>query len=628
MNLAINKNITRWLLIPAIIFLILSAITASFSIAFDKIYKNKIYPNIFIGHLNIGGKTAEQAKKLINQEINKISQTGTVFSYKNSKTAVMPIMASSDGDLAIQIIFFNAEQTIETALNYGRNNGFLMNLKKKLHLSASRRIKKQLALKISINQNQIEKILKDGFASAFQPAENAKLIVKIQPGENYEFEVSGEKLGKTIDCEQAIKQMLDNLSNLDNQEIKLSTITQYPKISAQDALNIESKAKIILSSAPLTLAYGGGEWTIDKNSLAGLLALKQNGSAADKIGVGLDEIKTMSYLREKIAPEIDKKPIEAKFEISNGKVSEFQNGQNGMALNVEKTFSKMDNQTAKSSRIELVVEEQIILPAGRQVSLNAGDINDFGIKEIIGIGSSNFAGSPSNRRHNIKTGADAVNGSLIKPGEEFSLIKALGKISSSTGYLPELVIKGNKTIPEFGGGLCQIGTTVFRATFESGLPVTMRRNHSYRVQYYEPAGTDATIYDPFPDYRFINDTNNHILIQAKISGDNLSFEFWGTKDGRIIEKTNPVIYNIVKPQPAKIIETLDLKPGVKKCSEKTHNGADAYFDYKVIYPDGQIKEKRFSSHYVPWRAVCLLGVEKLSEPETGSAAATPQTSEN
>ena len=163
---------------------------------------------------------------------------------------------------------------------------------------------------------------------------------------------------------------------------------------------------------------------------------------------------------------------------------------------------------------------------------------------------------------------------------------------------------------------------MFRAALAAGLPITMRRNHSYRVGYYEPAGTDATIYDPWPDLRFINDTADYILIQSKIDGDNLSFEFWGTGDGRMAERTEPTIYNIVKPGPAKIIETTDLKPGEKKCAERAHNGADAYFDYKVTYAGGEIKENRFSSHYVPWQEVCLLGVEKLSAPPA-TATSTP-----
>jgi vancomycin resistance protein YoaR len=361
-----------------------------------------------------------------------------------------------------------------------------------------------------------------------------------------------------------------------------------------------------------------------------MLALKLSDTAADEVVVGLDEVKFKAYLAKDIASVVDKSPIEAKFKVDNGRVTEFQNGQDGLTLDLESSFAKIASQMALSNlpaqagQIDLVVKLEPTLT-------NAGNLNDFGIKQIIGVGSSTFSGSPVNRRHNIKVGSDAINGLLIKPGEEFSLIKALGAIDGSTGYLPELVIKDNKTIPEFGGGLCQVGTTMFRTVIASGLPVTMRQNHSYRVAYYEPAGTDATIYDPWPDFRFINDTPTYILIQTKISGDILIFEFWGTPDGRLVEKTKPTIYNIVKPEPAKIIETLDLKPGQKKCTEHAHNGADAYFDYKVTYPDGLIKEKRFSSHYVPWQEVCLLGVEKLSPPAGGppsTATSTPPISIN
>ncbi len=610
-NDKINKNKLLWLLVPAIIFFILLILTLTGLLIFDKIYQNKIYPNIFIGNLNLGGQTAEQAKKLINLEINKIGQTGVIFSYKNSQAIITPIIASADGDLAIQIINFNVDLAAETALNYGRRENFFINLEKKISLLIN---KKQLLLETSVNQNQAEKILEDVFIKTFQPAENAKLeIKKSQTTDAYEFTVADEKFGKIIDYKEAVQQMLNNLSNLNGQEIKLSTKTQYPKILIKDSLNIESKVKAILATAPIILIYKENKWTIEKDKLVDLLALKSNNSATDKVIVGFDEIKTSAFLQEQIAPQIDQKPIEAKFEINNGKVSEFQNGQDGLVLNIEATLAKIENEIKTSNQIELVVEPQPVLA-------NAENLNNFGIKEIIGVGTSNFTGSPATRRHNIKIGSSAVNGTLIKPGEEFSLLKTLGKIDGSTGYLTELVIKEGKTIPEYGGGLCQIGTTVFRAAIASGLPITMRRNHSYRVTYYEPAGTDATIYDPWPDFRFINDMPTYILIQEKISGNIISFEFWGTKDGRQIENAKPVIYNIVKPQPTKIIETIDLKPGEKKCTERAHNGADAYFDYKVTYPNGQIQEKRFSSHYVPWQEVCLLGVEKLTAPPDSDTA--------
>jgi len=261
----------------------------------------------------------------------------------------------------------------------------------------------------------------------------------------------------------------------------------------------------------------------------------------------------------------------------------------------------------------------------------------LGIEEIIGTGHSNFSGSSANRRHNIKVGASKISGLIIKPGEEFSLLKALGETDATAGYLPELVIKGNKTTLEYGGGLCQIATTMFRTALASGLPITERRNHSYRVSYYEPAGTDATIYIPNPDLKFKNDTGNNILIQTRFEGTNdIYFDFWGKSDGRVVTSTYPVIYNIVKPAPTKIIETTELPVGQKKCTESAHAGAEAYFDYTVIYNAGTENENkvetRFSSKYVPWQAVCLVGVEKLSEatstPATASTTISIATSTN
>jgi vancomycin resistance protein YoaR len=152
----------------------------------------------------------------------------------------------------------------------------------------------------------------------------------------------------------------------------------------------------------------------------------------------------------------------------------------------------------------------------------------------------------------------------------------------------------------------------------TGLPITERQNHSYRVSYYEPAGTDATIYDPNPDLKFVNDTGRYILFLTKIEGDNLIFEFWGTKDGRQVEQfpDPPKIYDIKIPAAAKIIETTDLPVGQKKCTERAHKGATTEFTYRVTYPSGEIKTKLFKSVYVPWQEVCLVGVEKIVEPVT------------
>ena len=618
-----NLSKSRWLLMSAIIFFILLAVGYGALIIFDSAFKKKIYPNIFVGRLNLGGKTAEQAKMILNQEVDKINQRGIVFSYKNYRTIISPVTSSSDGDLAYQIIEFGPDQTVDRAYNYGRTGNFIKKLENK---SSGLTKKVRFSLDVRVNRKEIIKRLQEKFSNTYKPAKDASLVIKKNSDRDYEFLLIKEKYGKAIDYEEAIGFLLINLAELNPQEIKLSTITQYPKIFSRDGLNVESRARQILNAAPLALIYGDNKWVIDEARLSKMLILKANDSAGEKVIVGLDDNELKLYLSEAISPIINKKPIEAKFEINEGRVTEFQNNQDGLALDLEESLVIIKNELAKRQASGKNPDEPIELMVKKDPAIiTADNINNFGIKEIIGTGISSFAGSPVNRRHNIKVGSDSLNGLLIKPGEEFSLLKALGKVDGSTGYLPELVIKGNKTTPEFGGGLCQVGTTMFRATLASGLPITQRRNHSYRVTYYEPAGTDATIYNPWPDFRFINDAPYHILIQTKISGDDLIYEFWGTRDGRIIEKTQPTIYNIVKPLPTKYIETVSLKPGEKKCTERAHNGADAYFDYKVTYADSSIKEKRFSSHYVPWQEVCLLGVEKLSASPDGSATSAPET---
>jgi vancomycin resistance protein YoaR len=608
----------KWLIIILAIFLIMLFICAFLYFILSTIYENKIYPNIYIGEQNIGGLSQEQAKKLLNEKVDYIEQNGVPFIYGDKQANIQPLIASTEGDLAYQIINFEVDKTVSYAFAYGRTKNFIINIDQRIK---SLFVSQNQAMQFTLNAGEIQNVLSSDFGGYEMPARDAKLIYATNTNnKDITFKIEAEKYGNLINYQDGINELSNNLKVLDSSAITLNEQNNSPKILKKDCANIENKAKQILDSTPITLIKDQDKYIIGPNDLAGLLTLKKNPdeTSEDLVLVEINNKALENYLNTVLGPKINKEPAQAKFEMKNGKVQAFQAGGDGLNLDVSASALKIKNTiTSRGTSTDLVVN--IV----KSEDL-ASSTNNFGIKEIIGTGQSNFKGSPKNRRHNIKTGADTLNGILIKPDEEFSLVKTLGEIDASSGYLTELVIKGNKTTPEYGGGLCQIGTTMFRGALASGLPITMRRNHSYRVSYYEPAGTDATIYSPLPDLRFKNDTGNYILIQSRINGDILYFDFWGVNDGRITVKTEPKIYNIVKPGPVKTIETLDLKPGEKKCIETAHNGADAYFDYKVTYADGKIAEKRFSSHYIPWRAVCLLGVDKLTtEIDKNSASTTP-----
>jgi len=164
----------------------------------------------------------------------------------------------------------------------------------------------------------------------------------------------------------------------------------------------------------------------------------------------------------------------------------------------------------------------------------------LGITSLIGSSTTNFAGSPGNRTYNIGVGAAKFDSVLIKPGEEFSFNETLGDVGPETGYREELVILEKKTEKQYGGGLCQVSTTMFRAALAAGLPIMARTNHSYAVHYYAPIGMDATIYPPNPDMRFKNNSPGHILVQTRQVGENVTFDFFGANDGR--QSTAEVMY--------------------------------------------------------------------------------------
>ena len=245
----------------------------------------------------------------------------------------------------------------------------------------------------------------------------------------------------------------------------------------------------------------------------------------------LDE-STAAKINE-IAAAINRPAKDAKLVLDGKVAKEFNPGQNGQGLDVYVLRSAL-----QSEETSITLPVIISFPTNR-----LSDTNNLGINELVALGESDFKGSPRNRIHNINVGANKFNGLIIEPGQEFSFNEYLGDVDGEHGFLPELVIKATGTVPEFGGGLCQVSSTAFRAAMNSGFPITARRNHSYAVQYYAPQGTDATIYPGVQDMKFINNLSSSILIRTRIDGTKLYFEYYGTKDNRQVSFEGPVQYD-------------------------------------------------------------------------------------
>ncbi len=570
----------NWSIIIISLSVFLALIIASFFILKFETTNSKAQ----FASLNLANKNIIEAKEIISNRIEALNDEGIIYSYNGKKIILPSKVVAFDSELAYEIYYVDTAENITLFLN--KHNPSLIN---KINSFVSKE-ESFIAARYRLHEERWWQTLIDNYSEVESPAKNAYFYF-----DDNELKIAKEEIGTIIEKEKNLLVLKNHLAHLNKNEIQLITGQIMPSLSQEMLLKFEDEILKILEDKKFVLKYKKEIWPIENNEIITWFTISDE-------NINLDTQKIIEFLEQELAPIINQEAIIPSFEVQDNRILNWQAGKSGRELLLTESAELIKKDILDNKEeIEIFIKETM----GDDIEGLAAEI-----VEVIGTGHSNFAGSPNNRIHNIKTGANTYHGLIIPPGQEFSVLQNLGPVTKEGGYLPELVIKNNQTIPEYGGGLCQISTTLFRAALNAGLPITARQNHSYRVSYYEPAGTDAAIYNPWPDLKFINDTDHHIMIQSRVVANDLYFDFWGTNDQREVSISNPVIYNIVAPPPTKLIVSDTLAPGVRKCTERAHNGASAYFDYIVKYQDGEVIEKRFNSYYVPWQEVCLIGAEE------------------
>lgn len=594
------RAILTWSITITVAFAVLVGLGAFAILGYGRLYENRVFPGVRVLEVRLDGLTADEARTTVYEAIDTSLKDGLRFRYDGRDiTLEATTVATDDPDASRDLVHYDIEESIMAALSYGRSGSILRDTL----LRWKARVKPTgLDVNIFVDEEEIRESIIQATEDQVTAVQNAALDVTWNEEDGKaETTITESSDGEELQLEIALAELHEQAERLNFEPIELKRITVQPSITKSDIEPLTDDVSTWMDYAPFSLTYEGREYVVSKARLATWIgAVEQEGDVVLSINPEFfsEDVRALAAIEQ--ASE------KGTLKIENNRVVSFEAGTIGYAIQDEETLNGILEGLGSEEEFPLVVERV-------EAALSGQDPERLGIKEIIGIGRSNFAGSPSNRRKNIALGVQRVNGSLIAPGEEFSLLRTLGDVTAANGWLAELVIKGNRTVPEYGGGLCQIGTTTFRAAIQSGMKITERRNHSFRVSYYEPAGTDATIYEPRPDFRFVNDMEHHVLIHAYIVGSKVVYEFWGTDDGRKVTVGKPSIYNITSPPPMKLIETLDLEPGKKRCTESAVPGADAALGYKIEYADGSVHEETFYSHYRPWQAVCLVGVEELSD---------------
>jgi len=556
------------------------------SLVYNFIFKDKVFPNIFVLSYNLSAKTSFQSQTQL-QTILKHNPPAISLKHEQTTWQIDPQSLRTRYDLI---------DTTRRAYQIGRDQSWWQNQIKRWRLLYQ---SQTLPFSVSFDHPSWEMAMATISAQISQPTISP--TIKIEGlGQNRSVTVNNGQSGREVDLVQLTQALHHQLAHLDFQPITIPLAPILPPITQAQAETTRERAEKLINKS-LSLSTPEQTWILKDKELINFLDFTDS----------FDEEKIASWTAQ-LTKSIDRPPQNALFRFENGRVLEFKPALDGITLEKDKTVKEIINsiqtleQTSEESatvNLSLIINKPVVATA---------EVNNFGIKELIGKGESWFRGSIASRMHNIKLASSRFNGLLIAPGETFSFNQAVGEIDKSTGYQEAYVIKEGRTVLGDGGGVCQVSTTFFRAVLKAGLPIVERRAHAYRVAYYEQnsqLGLDATVFAPSPDLKFKNDTPTHILIQTKVNSANakLTFELYGASDGRQVTISSTRIWDQVSPPPDLYQDDPSLPAGTVKQIDWKAWGAKTSFEWKVFRGNEVIQQKTFYSNYQPWQAIFLRG---------------------
>ncbi len=417
--------------------------------------------------------------------------------------------------------------------------------------------------------------------------------------------------GRQVLIDETANDIILALQTLTPQEVALRTRLLEPSIDDDALVVAQAKASEFLSS-PLVLTRGDEHWIWEVERLAELL---QVSSVGEELRVAVD-LERLSEAVEGLAQIVDSGSVEPRLRFADGALQVVQEGQQGWQLKQEEAVQVISEtlQVSSPTTRTLTLPFEELYP-----QVTADKIGELGIVELVGTGRSSFAGSAQYRITNIKAGATRMDGVLIPPDAEFSFNTQLGNVDAANGFVEGYAIIGNRTQLEWGGGVCQNSTTVFRAAFWAGLPITERYAHPFYISWYDRfalgdygdgAGMDATIYTGVNDLKFVNDTGHWLLMHSYVDEINqvLTVNLYGTRPDREVVLDGPHISNEVSPPASPIYINDPNRPsGTVYQSDVARSGRDIVI-YRSIMRDGEeVRHDTFFTRFKAWPNVFVRG---------------------
>lgn len=400
-----------------------------------------------------------------------------------------------------------------------------------------------------------------------------------------------------MDAKEAAAIVDDSVSKYQDVQFTLSVEDKSIEAGSED-LGLHAKNSDVVERA---LRYGQEGNLISRYKAVCDMA---NGKTKDFALTLTSDIATTEVFLETKKAELVTEAIDNTVKRENGKFV-YVEGSEGVQLLSGKSAIKIADYLAtewdgKDASIELLTQKDT--PRGSEKELSA-------IKDLLGGFHTDFGTVVNGRTNNIKVGASKLDGMVVYPGETISVAEAIGPTTEENGYFLAGSYENGTTVETYGGGICQVSSTLYNAVLLSELEVVTRAAHSMVVSYVEPS-KDAAIADGIKDFQFKNNQKTPIYIEGYTEGGNLYFNIYGkeTRDpGHRVEYISEVTS---QTDPEKEYVAVGDQPvGYYETTTKPHIGYTARL-WKVVYENGvEVSRKVINnSKYNPSNEIISVGV--------------------
>lgn len=240
------------------------------------------------------------------------------------------------------------------------------------------------------------------------------------------------------------------------------------------------------------------------------------------------------------------------------------------------------------------------------------DLGDKLFKQTLSKYTTIYDAGNTNRASNIALAAKTINGTILLPGETFSYNGTLGNTTKEKGYKEGGAYVGGRVVQAYGGGICQVSTTLYNAVLYANLEIVERYNHSYSVSYV-PAGRDATVSYGGKDFKFKNTRKYPIKIVANAKNGVVSISIAGIKEEKEYEIVLTSSVLSTTPYSTTYEKNSSLAEGKQKVIQKGHSGQKS-IAYKVVKYNGKTISKTVLSKdtYKPMNRIVQVGTKKTT----------------